>query len=125
MSTASGPGPSRSVAGFEVVQKCLRRWRAPQMRGDVPVACNPLVVDLVDVGEPFDPGTPGVRVVVEEVRADGVTAQAPSRLAPPGAHPVGAERDRVDGRHLEAAVMEAAVAAGDEPEDVVIAGPGV
>ncbi len=43
----------------------------------------------------------------------------------PGAHPVRAERDRVDGRHLEAGVVEAPVAAGDEPEDVMVARPGV
>jgi hypothetical protein len=39
--------------------------------------------------------------------------------------PVGADGDRVDGRDLEAGVVEAAVGAGDEAEDVVVAGPGV
>jgi hypothetical protein len=62
---------------------------------------------------------------VEEVRADGATAQAPPGVAALGAHPVGAESDRIDGRHLEAGVVEAPVAAGDEPEDVVVAGSGV
>jgi hypothetical protein len=50
---------------------------------------------------------------------------APAGVASPGAHPVGADRDRVDGRHLEAGVVEAAVGAGDEAEHVVIAGAGV
>ena len=52
----------------------------------------------------------GIGVVVEEVGADRVPPQAPAGVPAPGAHPVGAERDRVDGRHLEAGVVEAAVA---------------
>ena len=58
-------------------------WRgAPQVRGDVPVAGHPAVVDLVDVGEPLDPRAPRIGVVVEEVRPDGVPAQAPARTRP-------------------------------------------
>jgi hypothetical protein len=62
---------------------------------------------------------------VEEVRADGVAAKAPSGLASLGPHPVGADGDRIEGRHLEAGVVEATVATGDEAEDVVVAGPGI
>ena len=47
--TRRGGKRPRSVAGLAVVQKCLRGWRAPQMRGYVPFACDPAVVDLVDV----------------------------------------------------------------------------
>src|ERR1700736_92104 len=95
------------------------------MRGDVPFAGDPAVVDLVDVGEPLDPRTPRVGVVVEEVRPDRVTSQSPPGVASPAAHPVGTERDRVDGRHLEAGVMKARMAAGDEPEDVMVPGTRV
>jgi hypothetical protein len=62
---------------------------------------------------------------VEEVRPDGVPAQAPARTAAADAHPVGADRDGVDGRHLEAGVVEAPVGAGDEAEHVVVAGSGI
>src|SRR5580693_931014 len=92
------------AGGFVVGEEGLRRRRAPQVRGDVPVVGHPAVIDLVDVGEPLDPRAPGVRVVVEEVRSDGVAAQAPARVASLGAHPVGADRDRVDGGNLEAGV---------------------
>src|SRR6266498_254292 len=117
--------PLVSTRGLLVGEEGLGRRGAPQVRRDLPVAGDPGVVDLVDVGEPLDPRTPGIRVVVEEVRADRVAAQAPPGLASPSAHPVSAERDRVDGGHLEAGVVEPAVRAADEPEDVVVAGPGV
>src|SRR6266545_4309545 len=117
--------PRVSTRGLLVGEEGLGRRGAPQVRWDLPVAGDPGVVDLVDVGEPLDPRTPGIRVVVEEVRADRVAAQAPPGLASPSAHPVSAERDRVDGGHLEAGVVEPAVRAADEPEDVVVAGPGV
>src|SRR5919106_2315020 len=116
---------SASAAGFEVAQECLRWWGAPEVWWNVPFPSDPAVVDLVDVGEPFDPRTPGIRVVVEEVRADGVAAQPPSCVSSPAAHAIGAKGDGVDGWHLEASVVEARVAAGDEPEDVVVAGSGV
>ena len=115
----------RAAGGFLVGEEGLGRRRAPQVRGDVPVVGHPAVVDLVDVGEPLDPRAPRIGVVVEEVGSDGVTAQAPARFAALGAHSVGADRDRVDGRDLEAGVVEAAVGAGDEPEDVMVARPGV
>src|SRR5580693_6430663 len=108
-----------------VTEEGLGWRRAPQVRGDVPVVGHPAVVDLVNVGEPLDPRAPRIGVVMEEVRSDGVAAQAPARLAALGAHPVGAHRDRVDGRDLEAGMVETAVGAGDEPEDVVVAWPGV
>src|SRR5271155_3340855 len=97
---------SRLMVCSLVVEEGLG-WRgAPQVRGDLPVVGHPAVVDLVDIGEPFDPRAPRIGVVVEEVRPDGVPAQAPARTAAAGAHPVGADRDRVDGRHLEAGVVE-------------------
>src|ERR1035438_5863910 len=120
-----GPDPSRSGLGLLIGQELRRRRGAPQVRRDLPVAGYPAIVDLVDIGKPLDPGAPRVRVVVEEVRADGVTAQAPAGLAALGTHPVGADRDRVDRRHLEAGVVETAVGAGDEPEDVMITWAGV
>src|ERR1022692_1851782 len=125
--SAAGPGREwhDSAARFEIAQERLRRRRAPQVRRDFPFARDPGVVDLVDIGEPLDPRAPGIRVVVEEVRADGVTAQAPPGVASPAAHPVGTERDRVNGRHLETGVMKARMAAGDESEDVMVAWPGV
>src|SRR5580704_15602718 len=103
-----------SASGFLVGEEGLGWRRTPQVRGDVPVVGHPAVVDLVDVGEPLDPRAPRIGVVVEEVRSDGVAAQAPARLAALGAHPVGAHRDRVDGRDLEAGMVETAVGAGDE-----------
>src|SRR3984957_1811943 len=121
----AGVGGFGSAGGFLVGEEGLGRRRAPQVRGDIPVVGHPAVVDLVDVGEHLDPRAPRIGVVVEEVRSDGVAAQAPACLVALGAHPVGADRDRVDGRDLEAGVVEAAVGAGDEAEDVVIARPGV
>src|SRR5579859_1575650 len=115
----------RLAGGFGVGEEGLGRRRAPQVRRDVPVAGYPAVVDLVDVGEPLDPRAPRVGVVVEEVRSDGMAAYPPARLAALAAHAVGADRDRVDGRDLETGVVEAAVGAGDEAEDVVVAWSGV
>src|ERR687892_240995 len=52
---------SASAAGFEVAQECLRWWGAPEVWWNVPLPSDPAVVDLVDVREPFDPRTPGIR----------------------------------------------------------------
>src|SRR6202050_1756725 len=51
--------------------------------------------------------------------------ESPSFRSPPGSHPVGAERDRVDGRNLEAGVVEARMSRCDEPEHVVVTGTRV
>src|ERR1019366_2294407 len=54
-----------------------------------------------------------------------MAAQPPPLVVSLAAHPIGAERNRVDGGHLEAGVVEARMAAGDEPENVMIPGPGI
>ena len=52
-------------------------------------------------------------------------AEARAGLAALLPHPVGAQRDRVDRRHLEAGMVEPTVAASDEPEHMVVTASGV
>src|ERR1700733_8787385 len=78
---ASGTGPGRKCMQLKVYAVCREKGNglgsglrlgvgqeggrgrcAPQVRRDFPVVGHPAVVDLVDVGEPLDPGAPGVRV---------------------------------------------------------------
>ena len=113
---ASGSALARKAAGGGAPHRCGGTSQSPATQQSSIWSIS----ENHSIQEPH-----GIRVVVEEVRADGVAAQAPAGLPAPAAHPVGADRDRVDGRHLEAGVVEAAVGAGDEPEDVVVARPGV
>src|SRR4026209_288451 len=66
-----------------------------------------LLGDVVEVMEVLGERAPGVAAVIEEVRADDVTAQAPAGLPAGLLHPHGPHRDLVHAADLERGVVKA------------------
>src|SRR3984957_11340072 len=77
--------------------------------------------DLVDVAEILGQAHPRVAQIVEEIRAQHVAAEAPAVLVAGFHHRLGAEADLVGRGHLEAGVVEARPAVGEQRHHVMVA----
>src|SRR5881628_173946 len=123
---ADSSGNRMSGQELAVQAEVLGHRRTPTVErvrlGEVARLPRALLGNVVEVVEVLREAPPGVADVIEEVRADHVTAESPSRLAARLLHLRGAHRDLVHGADLERPVVEARSLRHEEREVVVVRG---
>src|SRR5487761_510068 len=105
------------------IPELRRRFGTPSVRQAFPIAALPALGDLVHVGVILDPAAPRIAGVMEQVGRDRVAARTETFLISGRAHPPGAVAEIVEAGDLEARMLEAAVAAVDQAEAMVIGDP--
>src|SRR5207247_209700 len=125
---ADSSGNRMSGQELAVQAEVLGHRRTPTVErvrlGEVARLPRALLGNVVEVVEVLREAPPGVADVdvIEEVRADHVTSETPSRLPAGLLHLHGAHRDLVHGADLERPVVEARPLRHEEREVVVVRG---